>query len=496
MAATDSIALNMSNNIITTKQIEGLLALFEGDGAFEFWFANVCNPSLGPAEKEVLRRNFPRKNYLRELIMKLAMSVPIPTIQGNRDEECLSLAERERIDERLKEMVNTREWEGDNNFNAALLWWRCYCFVTGDIFVKLPAEACEDEDEPTESGLCCYPERMPAQRTYIKMDPDIRKKIDGFRFQYYVGSGQYTEQGDLANLVTEYITRGSWTIEQPSGEVEEFDTDDILCVSHLAWEEREAAPRGLPLALRLADKILHLYSITMDRRLGNKMGSVPMYKVLNATGDVPAIAPGAIWSLKTEVPWAAADVQALATNFDDQSLQREYVDAKRELYAEAFLPFEDDKNGGTGGPGVKSGKAIEMLSKDQVNYREAYQTKETSFLQDLFSKALKREGLECDPDDIQVKYPALVAPDNADRLAEANFWLEKGMDEKGLEVMGIDEDEIDDMLAKVEDKRAEQMLGSPQGNAKVKLGPDGKPMMGPDGKPVMDEDDGEDELEK
>ena len=475
--------LNFSNHMLTTRAIEGLLGLFEGDSQFEFWQKNVA-PGLDDGDKKNLRHNFPRKNWLREMILKLAWSIPLPTIQASRDKDRLTNTERKDLDTKLQAICNRREWEGDNTFMAALPWWRCYAFVTGDCFVKLPTEPDEDGDEGTANGMVCYPERMPSQKTYIKMHSDIRKKIIGYRFQYYLGSGLYTEQGDLALLVTEYIEENLWTLDNPldKGGKKTFDTNGILCVSHMAWEEREESARGVPLALRLMDKILHIQSIMLDRRLGNKMGSVPMYAVYNAQGDPPPIAPGSTWSLKTEVPWAEAKIEAVASKFDDQSLQREYKDAVRELYHEAMLPFEEDRESSSG-IGARSGKALQMLSQDMIKYREAYQEKETSFLQDLFSKTLTLEGTDCDPNDIQIKYPSLITPDATDRLADATFFWDAGLREKSLETMDMDEDEAIKALQDLDDAAAQKLLEQgpgPQFDAEGKPLP---PMPVPPAKP-------------
>ncbi len=455
-------ALNFSNNVINTRAIEGLIALFEGDGVFEFWAANVANPNLDAVTFALLKRNFPRANYLRQVILKLAWSIPTPMVEASHD---LPKAERKALNKRLKELKSRREWEGTKTFDAAVLWWRAWAFVTGDVFVKLPL-AVDDEGE-----LAVFPERLPAQRTYVKMNPDVRKVIDGYRFQYYLGSGMYTEQGDMSLLTTEWITRDEWRIERAnvkvdkSGQITEkrvigeelVDTLGMLRVAHLAWEAREDGPRGVPLALRLADKALHVMTTALDRRLGNKMGSVPVYKLLNSQGEIPALSPGAVISLKTESPHAPADFSAVTTGFSDDSLQREYKDAKRELYDEAFLPFDEDKETGATQP---SGKALQMLSKDQVKYREAFQIEETSFLQGLFSKCLTLEGEEVDEDDICIKYDDDVTPNATERLAEAQFFQDAGYEEKALMIMGVEEEEAKAMVTGKAERQAEELLAN------------------------------------
>ena len=520
-------ATNFSNNQLTTKQIEGLIGLFEGNNPFDFWWENVGRKGVDNETRDNLRRNFPRKNYLREIILKLAWSIPTPQIEAAAD---LPESRQKEINERLQELLTRREWEGNKTFAAAITWWRAYTFVTGDCFVKLPSEVDRDAEtlqypipfnaldvnsndgngsagvgvgtdqtavrsagllggqttisnnspadvanavpgqaqvgdnanEPAVEPigpLLCFPERMPAQRTYIKMHPEIRKMIVGYRFQYYLGTGQYTEQGDMSQLVTEYIENDLWTITLPGKGPVIYKTHGLLCVAHMAWEEREDGPRGIPLALRLVDKILHIYSVMMDRRMGNKMGSVPMYAVLNATGNIPPIAAGSIWGLKTEVPWAKSEVLVLDSKFSDESLQREYRDARRELYHDAFLPFEEDKE--SGHIGEKSGKALQMLSLDQVKYRENYQEVETSFLQELCAKAITIEGLAIDEDEIAVKYDPLVMPDFTETLAKAEFFYDGGFEKEGLETMGVDEDEAIQMIEDRDEARAANVLAAP-----------------------------------
>ncbi len=471
--ASNTDQLQFSNHQLTTKQIEGLIGLFEGDGLFDFWFANVCNPSMDVDTKAMLRRNFPRNSYLRDVILKLAWSMPIPKIGAVEEQasEKAKAGEKDAagkrqpvplspLEEKLKEIQCRRNWEGNKTFDAAIIWYRVWAFVTGDLFVKTPLDYMTDEivaeGEDSNDQLVCFPERMPSQRTYIMMNKRIRKVIDGYRFLYNLGTGQFTEQGDQAQLTTEIITRDEWTIEEPGGVIEKVQTEGMLRVIHMAWEEREDGPRGIPLMLRLADKWLHLMSCEVDRRLGNKMGSIPIYKLINATGVLPPLSPGVTISLKTETPTAPADFAAVPTGFNDESLRREVQDAKRALYDAAFLPFNEDKE--NAGPSEKSGKAMQMLSKDQVVYREAYQGQEKSFLQELFSQAATLEELPTDPDDIEVTYDDLVMPDPVEQLAQAQFYWTAGLELKALQVMGIDIETAQAMLDDLDQKRADAMM--------------------------------------
>lgn len=433
--------LNFSNNILNTKTIEGLIGLFEGDAVFDFWLANVASSAMSDSDKEDLRRNFPRNSFLREVILKLCWSIPMPKIEADDD---LNKAEQERINELIEAMCERENWEGRQTFWAALPWWRAFVFTCGDLAVKLPVV----------DGLC-MPTRMPVQNMKILMDPAVRKVISGFKFQYKVGSDMYTDQGEETTQVIETIEKGLWTVTK-SGTDKEHDTMGILPVAHMAWEAREESPRGLPIALRLADKLLHVLSVVVDRRMGNKMGSVPMYKLLNAQGTLPTRKPGAVISLKTDVPFAPADFAAVESNFNDAGLRSEYVDALRELHEAAFLPFELDNNAGQ--VDKHSGKAIQLLSRDQIKYREAYQAVEGAFIKDLILKALHMEGEELQPGDLRVSYEPVVSPEPSERRADAQFYLDAGLEAKALEVMGNDEDETKAMLTELEDKRAEALL--------------------------------------
>lgn len=441
MANTD---LNFSNHIITTKDIEGLLGLLEGDGIFDFWRLNVAHPDMGQTAIDTLRRLFPRANYLREVILKLSWTIPVPAVKIRED---MPDAEAEKLEELIKELMERRYWEGDKTFWAAVTWWRPFVFTTGDLCVKLPVVDGQ-----------VRPERMPVQNMYISMDPDVKKKILGFKFRYPTGTQQYTEQGSAVNWVIETIEQGLWTREI-QGLVEELPCPkDFIPVAHMAWEEREDFPRGLPLMLRLADKALHVYTAALDRRLGNKMGSVPLYVLLNAVGDLPTPAPGAVYKLKTENPTMPADFKAVGTSYSDTSIRSEYVDAMRELYEEAFLPFQMDKAGNV--QQLPSGKALQMLSADQVKYREAFQTVEGAFLEDLIRKALTLEGVPTKPGDFILEYESLVSPDPGDRRADAQFWLDAGLPEQAFLTMGKDEEQARKLAKEVEDKRAEELLAT------------------------------------
>jgi len=432
--------LNYSNNVLTMKDIEGLIGLFEGDGIFDFWKANVCSPDISDTDAANLRRNFPRANYLREVVLKLCWSIPIPKVKVSHE-----LAGHEELEAKIKELLERKHWEGQKNFWAALPWWRAFVFVTGDVCVKLPMV----------DGIV-KPERLPSQLLQIKTDPDVRKKITAYRFRYLQGNSTFTDQGENTLQVIETISEGSWTIER-NGVTEDVPTRaDLLPISHLAWEEREDFPRGLPLALRLADKLLHVLTAALDRRLGNKMGSVPMYVLKNAQGTLPARAPGAVISLKQENPWAVPDFTAVSSSFSDASLRSEYVDALRELHEAAFLPFELDQQGQNVGP--QSGKAIQLLSKDQVKYRESYQVVEASFLEEVIIKSLALEGTVIKPGDICVEYESMISPDPNERRADAQFYLDAGLTEEALTTMGKDEDEAQKLAVTIEDKKAEQLL--------------------------------------
>jgi len=436
--------LNLSNNVITTQVIEGLVGLFEGDQAFDFWLANVVSTSISESDKDDLRRNFPRNNKFRELVLKLCWSIPLPKIEPSDD---LKGSAYDALEEKIEALLERETWEGRKTFWAALPWWRAFAFVTGDLAVKLPVVEGE-----------CYPTRMPVQNMQILMDPKVRKAIKGFKFQYPVGAADYTDQGEETREIVETIEPGSWTVELDSKTTKEPVPADMLAVAHMAWEEREDSPRGLPLGMRLADKWLHVLSVMVDRRMGNKMGSVPMYKLLNAQGTLPARKPGAVVALKTEVPFAPADFSAVESNHNDGNIRSELVDALREMHEEAFLPFELDNNSGQ--VDKHSGKALQLLSKDQIKYREAFQAVEQAFIKDLILKALKLEGHTIEKDDLSVSYEPVVSPEPSERRADAQFYWDAGLEQKALEVMGNDTDEAEAMLSELEDKRAEQMLNA------------------------------------
>lgn len=456
--------LNFSNNILNQKTIEGLVGIFEGDGIFDFWFANVGNPDLSETDRTNLRRNFPRANYLREVILKLCWSIPAPKICVSDEYE----GDKESLEEKIEELLERRRWEGEKSFYAALPWWRAFAFVTGDVCVKLPVIDGE-----------VFPERMPSQNMQILMDPDVRKNISGFRFRYYLGSSMFTDNGDATNYVVETITKDSWSVEK-NGKTEELPMEaDIFPVAHMAWEEREDHARGLPLSIRISEKMLHVLTVDLDRRLGNKMGSVPMYVLENAQGTMPNRAPGAIVSLKQENPWAKPDFRAVASSFSDASLRSEYVDALRELHETAFLPFELDQQ--AGGTSDKSGKALQMLSKDQVKYRESFQLVEAAFLEDLIFKCMALEGHDIQRDHITIQYEGEDTHDANETLALAQFYMDAGLPVEAFMLLGKEEKEAEKLAKQVDDKKAQDLLNAASAleGDKEDLDEDGEPVVAP-----------------
>lgn len=477
---------NFSNENLTTQQIMLILNLYYGIGIPDWFLENVVSPDLSNADKAEIRRNFPRANYLAWIIERVAYSMPMfevtyspknkpakekaeftPTGDPEKDKagkeqfeadqaieseaaESAVAAKREKIEDLIRQMQERQIWEGEQDFWASVPLWRIFLFLCGDTFAKLPW------DDDVE-GIA--PERMGPQYTMIQLSGKRKKAIGGYRFEYPIGTLSFTTDPLGENTRIEVITKEKWTVTDttvqstggPRKEKEGAPAQDLkaknvdfIPVSHMAFKEREDHPRGLPFALAIMDKALHIYAIQLTRRLGNKYNGAPIIVRLNASGSAPNFRPGETHDVYDKSPLHKADVKAVGGGLSMQSTEEEYQDAIKELEDLAFLPHEGrDQTAVLSAP---SGQASEQLSKSQVAFRESFTRKEGSFYGDLFYKMLKLEGAEVERTEITCQYDPVTQPTAEQKQTRAETLFAQKFMRQALTEMGYEEDQIDGMI--------------------------------------------------
>jgi len=250
-----------------------------------------------------------------------------------------------------------------------------------------------------------------------------------------------------------------WSVEKDGQEIK---TDNLnlgfVPVAHMAWEEREGSPRGLPLGARLSKICLKLAAIRMGRRLGNKRNAAPLTVIHNSTTGIPRIYSGMVLELDDKSNGAKAKVESVGGNLDLSSLATELEDGKRELAEAAFLPYE----GKEGAQGIEpaSGRAMERLTAAQVAYRISYMLVEQSFYEDLAYKMLiiadKASTSDIKPGDVTILYDGF-GEDQTQILRKAELLFQERMPRKALQTLGYEDDEIEKMLAERDESNANDM---------------------------------------
>lgn len=454
---------NYANRILTSADILLNHALFEGVGIPDWWITNVKASGISTERREELRLNFPHVMLLRRVVLGLAWSFPSPTI-GPSD-AITDDSKRQALQDRIDELLKRPTWEGNKDFMSALPWWRAFLFVDGDIFFKFP----QDVD-----GQKVLPERMPAENSRLMLSDERRKVISGFEFRYKVSSGLETDPDGSFEVVERYYaptrkmdgegnireTPSSWVVvsspEYPEGHKETYPEWPFVLVSHLAWEERFNHPRGLPLFERLKQKALHVYSVMVDRRSAGKFAGSKMFVRKNAQGTLPTVKHGAVIDVKDLDPTKKADFQGLDVSTDDTTLRNEYIDAYRELYAEAWLVAPMDEAANSVQP--QSGKAMRLAAKDTLLYKSAYIVAEAQFIRDMLAKVLTIEGEEVKPSDLRCDYDLSIEPDPSERREDARFYEDSGFTQQALRAMGKDDEEIELLMQEREESREASML--------------------------------------
>jgi len=476
---------NFSNEMLTTQDILLMLNLYNGFGIADWFINNVVSEGLSESEKRDIKRNFPRMNYFAWIIDRVAYSMPgvdilyqpdmddIPDFTPQvadplnpasdpaalaatnaaakaayeADKKAKKAKQQESVeemDEVIREIMERQTWEGEKDFWSALPLWRIFLLICGDTFVKLPW------DDIMEGIM---PERMGPQYSMIMLSGRRKKEIGGYRFEYPLGGTTYTPDPLGENTRIEVINAKEWTISDSSkgGKLEEVknqpvpaELDGLIPVAHMAWKEREDHPRGMPFMRAIMEKCLHIYSIQLGRRIGNKYNAAPIIVRINAAGSPPSMNQGETHDIYDKSPMHKADVKVVGGGLSMQSTEQEYKDAIEELENLAFLPHEaQERNSMSVSP---SGKASEMLSKSQVTFREAFTKGEGSFLCDLFYKILILEGYKCERKDITAQYDSIQQPTAQQKQDRANELFAEGFIQQGLREMDFEEEQIDKMM--------------------------------------------------
>jgi hypothetical protein len=445
-----TLSQNRADETLTTEDIRTLIRLFENEEAWVDYFIEKCAAdNLPEAAKNEIRKSYPYADDLRRTILRMANSIPgfkfglrkgiDPALeQGEEDGETLKLSKGAQILADLNAMCEKRSWEGEKSLWAALPSWRAFTLLAGDTFVKIPRINGE-----------ALPERMGPQDTALLLSKTSRKGIDGYRFTYSVGGGGiYTELGATLGTTVETVTRDSWTVER-NGKTEKTDqlSFGFIPVAHLAWEEREGSPRGLPLGARLTKICLKIAAVRVGRRLGNKRNAAPITVIYNSTTGIPQLYSGMVLELDDKADGSKAKVESVGGGLDLTSLASELEDGKRELAEAAFLPYE----GKEGAQGIEpaSGRAMERLTAAQVAYRISYMLVEQSFLEDLAYKMLVisgKAGEDLKPGDVTVLYDGF-GDDQTQLMRRAELLFQERMPRKALQTLGYEDDEIERMLA-------------------------------------------------
>lgn len=475
--------LNRSNAVLETGDIELNLRLFETAGnLFDYWHGQVC-PTVGGNEAEFLRRNFPRGNPLRMVILERAFTIAMPTIrvsdaygedpaapkkkrgatddedEGNDAKRSAVMAKREDLEARLKNLLDRNVWEGEKSIWAALPWWRAYVLVSGDNFFKLPIAKEKDLQEAPDPNVKVgqvLPERMRSQWSQLLPHPDRQKVVAGYRFTYPVG-GVMNSAGQPTNWVVEELTYKAWKRRLPNG-VEESQVLNFgfIPAEHFSFEEREGNPRAIPLMNRLREKVLDVLTASLVRKGGVKRSSGGIQVVKNAEGITSPVPSGGLVNL-TDTANKVADFDVVGTQFDDGPAQREYLDQMDELYDEAALPSPRRTAAGAGADPA-SGTALSQMSRREVAYALAFTQAEGPFLQRLLSKCLRLEGADCKPEDICVEYDLSSGLTQPQKIQLAELYFNQGYEEQALSALGHDEESLDEIQAMRSNRRQGQML--------------------------------------
>lgn len=432
---------------VVDADIKQLLDLYESDDFFEYWQGEVAKSGLTTEQRTILQRHFPRGNWLKTIVQRMAYSLPsFDVVFTDEQGEALKDKQQEELQTWLKQRFAQRGWEGDDNFWQAWPFWRELLFLTGRLAVKhlLP----ENQDLGVVQRLA------QLNLDYAVADED-RKKIVEFRTSYLVGGSSFLATQKVG---VEVINDKEWTKQVTGGAVETQQVPSdwgFIPVSYVAWEKLEGEPLGNPYGRRVMKKILNILSCLQDVRAANRKNSDPIKVLGNA--DLPpgtSLQAGATVSLKSRWPGQPVSAQLLGGGLNLQSLFEELKQHLFDLYETAQLPFPGrDQVSVTP---TASGKALTILSAPQVQYRQAYLPVEQGFLEDLIWKMAVIDGKKLSRNQVLVQHDQIQPPDAKTVQDDSQFFMDEGFVQESLRRRGVEEDNITKLLKEREEFKAKQ----------------------------------------
>lgn len=476
-----------SNAAISTDEIESNIQLFENDGnLFDFWKSEMA-PTMDTATATYMRANFPRGNPLRNVILELAFTMPVPKIRvaesfkgadkdkpepkepavgvkgsegdGEDGSEEGEHPMRVKLQAALDALLDRNTWEGQKDFYAAMPAWRANVFVTGGLFFKLPQlEEAMAKSVGARKGQV-WPERMRGQWSKILPHPKLQKVADGYEFTYPVG-GAMSDTGQATNWAKETILRDKWTRELPGQEKpeEKINPFPFLPASDFQWEDRDESLRGIPIMQRLKAEVLNVLKtqISVDEGVKRAGSGIQVMKNVKESIGQP-VRSGGLIKITDASPTQPADFKIEGNAFDDGPGRRRYEAAMTALYEAAFLTYRTKSSEYAGDPA--SGEALGQMGKKEHKYKIAFTTAEGRWIADLLSKILTMEGIPCTAKDLIVEYDLATAMTQSERIALASLYFQNGFIEQGLLALGHEEDNVDEIMAMRETRRAGDLMG-------------------------------------
>ena len=418
-AAADQAIITFNENLLVYFQLYDEISAWP-----DYFLTQRGSSEMTDSQKDYIKKNWPAADHFRRTIKRLATSVPAFTWDGKNQAAV----------DKMTEISARPMWEGAQTLQGVMADWRAWLFVGAATYVKLPLV----------NGKV-KPERMPPYYARLEMSQNSRKEIIGFNFRYQVGTaGIFTSNASLSAMITEQITANSWTVnEKPQGDFIKSGID-FIPVAYMAWEPRESSAIGVPLSERVIQKVLHVYSVGVDKRMANKLSGFPVGVGTNVTGLPTAIPPGTNLSLNDKSPTQKADFKFANPIINMQDgLNLEYDQALRELSETAYLPFEGKEGAGSAQPA--SGRAMQMLSAGQIAYRTQFILAEKSFLEDMAYKCLRIEGVKVERGDVTAKYDGF-GEDQRSVLEKATLLFGQGLVHEALKVLGYDQEHIQAIL--------------------------------------------------
>lgn len=444
----ENVAALRTTRRITQAEIAQLLNVYENDDFFEYWSDNVAK-DMSEEVKAIFRRHFPRGNFLKRIVQRMTQSLPSFEVKFlEADGEEMEEDKADELQAWVRRSFDRPGWEGKDTFWQALSFWREMVFVTGRLTVKHVTRT-DRKGDSFDS-----PQRMPQLGIDYQLASDDRKKIIKWLFRYIVDGGT----GELAQketMVTETIDAAgsSKQVANSSPETAKHPPELLgeIPVSFMAWEKIEGEPLGVPYARRILRKILNILSILTDMRNANRLNSDPIKALINAQLE-PGVTlrAGMTVTLVAKNPGQQVDLKAVGGNLSLEGLTKELENALHDLYEDASLPFPGRDQMTMSN--ASSGKALHILSAPMIEYQQAYLPEERGFIEHVIYIMGLIEGKDLEQHQIQVIHDPRNQPTPAERNEEARALFDAGFISEGLRRLGVDEDQIPDLLA----ERAEE----------------------------------------